>query len=103
VPQEEAAYPTLGTTDGKPLNALHAYVVRMTRDELPPAGAFWSLTLYDLKNGFFIPNDRKKYSVGENAGMKLGDDGGIEIHIAAEKLQESRRRIGCRSSARTRT
>jgi len=52
---------------------------------LPPAGAFWSLTLYDLNHGFFIPNDRKKYSVGENAGMKLNDAGGIEIFIAAEK------------------
>ena len=67
------------------MNAMHDYVVRMTRDELPPAGAFWSLTLYDLDQGFFIPNDRKKYSVGENAGMKLNEDGGIEIYIAADK------------------
>ena len=52
---------------------------------MPPANAFWSLTLYDTENGFFIPNDRKKYSVGENGGMKLKDDGGIEIYIAAQK------------------
>ena len=57
----------------------------MSKDELPPAGPFWSMTLYDMKNGFFIPNDRKKYSVGENAGMKLNEDGGIEIYVAAEK------------------
>jgi hypothetical protein len=35
--------------------------------------------------GFFIPNDRKKYSVGENAGMKLNEDSGIEIYVAAEQ------------------
>jgi hypothetical protein len=52
---------------------------------MPPAGAFWSVTFYDSTNGFFIPNDRKKYSVGENAGFKLDEDGGIEIHIAAEQ------------------
>jgi hypothetical protein len=57
----------------------------MTKDELPPAKAFWSFTLYDAKNGFFIPNDRKKYTVGENGGMKLNKDGGIEVYIAAEK------------------
>jgi hypothetical protein len=57
----------------------------MNKDELPPAGPFWSLTLYDLEQGFFLPNDRKKYSVGENAGMKLNADGGIEIYIAAKK------------------
>jgi hypothetical protein len=49
------------------------------------ATVFWSVTLYDLKNGFFIPNDRKKYSVGLNGGMKLDKDGGIAIHIAAQK------------------
>jgi hypothetical protein len=57
----------------------------MTKDQLPPAIAFWSATLYDSKNGFFIPNDHKKYSVGENGGMKLDKDGGIAIYIAAEK------------------
>jgi hypothetical protein len=85
IPQEEAVYPQVATADGKQMNAMNDYVVRMTKDELPPAGAFWSLTLYDLKEGFFIPNDRKKYSVGENAGMKLNEDGGIEIYIAAEQ------------------
>jgi hypothetical protein len=83
VPQEEAVYPAVATADGAPMNALHDYVVRMSKDELPPAGAFWSLTLYDLDQGFFIPNDRKKYSVGENAGMKLNADGGIAIYVAA--------------------
>ncbi len=67
------------------MNANNDYVIRMKPDEMPPAKAFWSVTLYDLKNGFFIPNDRKKYSVGENGGMKLNDKGGIEVYVAAEK------------------
>jgi hypothetical protein len=57
----------------------------MSADEMPPAQAFWSLTLYDRDEGFFIPNDRKKYSVGLNGGMKLDDEGGIAIHVAAEQ------------------
>ena len=85
MPAAEAVYPAVLTTDGKPLNAMNDYVVRMIADELPPTEVFWSVTLYDLQNGFFIPNDRKKYSVGENAGMKLDENGGIEIYIAAEK------------------
>jgi hypothetical protein len=83
-PADEAVYPAVTTTDGEPMNARHDYVIRMEKDELPPAKAFWSFTIYD-KNGFFIPNDQKKYSVGENAGMKLNEEGGIEIWIAAEK------------------
>jgi hypothetical protein len=85
LPAAEAMYVPVVTEDGQAMNAQQDYVIRMTTDELPPAGAFWSLTLYDTKNGFFIPNDHKKYSVGENAGMKLNDDGGIEVYVAAEK------------------
>jgi hypothetical protein len=84
-PAQEAVYPAVGMADGKPMNANHDYVIRMTAGDLPPARAFWSFTLYDTKNGFFVPNDRKKYSVGENGGMKLDADGGIAIHIAAGK------------------
>ncbi len=67
------------------MKAMHDYVIRMDANSLPPANAFWSLTLYDTEKGFFIPNDSKKYSVGENAGMRLNAQGGIEIHVAAEK------------------
>ena len=85
LPAHQAVYPGIGSADGQPLNAQHDYVIRMSKEEMPPSTAFWSVTLYDAQNGFFIPNDQKKYSVGENAGFKLDDQGGIEIHIAAEK------------------
>ena len=85
LPATEAMYPPVLTVDGQPMNAQHDYMIRITKDEMPPAKAFWSLTLYDSANGFFIPNDRKKYSVGENAGMKLNEEGGIEVLVAAEK------------------
>ncbi len=84
-PAREALYPPITAADGKPMNAMHDYVIRMDAKSLPPAKAFWSLTLYDTENGFFIPNDSKKYSVGENAGMQLDAQGGIEIHVAAKK------------------
>jgi hypothetical protein len=88
MPASEAVYPPIVTADGKPMNAKYDYVIRMSKKDLPPAKAFWSVTLYDLQNGFFIPNDRKKYSVGENAGMKLAPDGGIAIYIAAQKPKD---------------
>ncbi len=84
-PADQAMYPGVGTSDGKPMNAQHDYVIRMTKDEIPPYTAFWSATLYDSAHGFFIPNKEKKYSVGQNGGMKLDASGGIEIHIAADQ------------------
>jgi hypothetical protein len=85
LPLTEATYPPVNTTDGQSINAQNDYVIHMTKEELPPAIAFWSLTLYDTENGFFIPNDRKKYSVGENSGMKLNEEGGLEVYVANEK------------------
>lgn len=84
LPVTEAVYPSIATDDGQPMNARYDYVIRMSKAQLPPAKAFWSLTLYDSANGFFIPNQRKKYSVGENAGMKLNEQGGLDIYIAAK-------------------
>lgn len=85
LPAYQARYILVAPKDGKPMNAQYDYVVKMNKDELPPANAFWSLTLYDQANGFFIPNKQKKYSVGENAGFKLNAEGGIEIVISAKK------------------
>ena len=40
LPAAEALYPAIGTTDGLPMNAMNDYVIRMSREELPPAMAF---------------------------------------------------------------
>lgn len=85
LPYHQAQYPGVATVDGQPMNAKNHYVIRMTKDQLPPSRAFWSATLYDAKKGLFIPNDGYKYSVGENGGMKLDESGGIEIHISAKQ------------------
>jgi hypothetical protein len=40
----EAVYPPIVTAEGKPMNAQHDYVIRMSKKELPPAEAFGSVT-----------------------------------------------------------
>ncbi len=86
LPFDQAQYPGIGTPDGQPpINAKGHYVIKMTKEQLPPAKAFWSATLYDAKKGLFIPNDNYKYSVGENGGMKLDESGGLEIHISPKQ------------------
>ena len=84
-PATEALYPPINAVDGKPMNALNDYVVKMKKADLPPANAFWSVTLYDTKQGFFIPNRENKYSVGLNGGMKLDNEGGISIYVSSKK------------------
>ena len=89
LPAHQAQYPGIGTPEGEPpMNAQHHYVIEMTKEQLPPATAFWSATLYDSVKGLFIPNEHYKYSVGENGGIQLDEDGGVAIHIAPTQPEE---------------
>jgi hypothetical protein len=51
-PAEDAVYPLL-TADGdrNPIVGENAYIIHFDADELPPAAAFWSVTMYDA-DGF---------------------------------------------------
>ncbi|WP_019670439.1 DUF1214 domain-containing protein [Eudoraea adriatica] len=82
-PAQEAVYPAVASADGESMNAQNDYVISMSKEEMPPANAFWSFTLYDTENGFFLPNERKKYNVSENTGMKLNEEGGIVFSVRA--------------------
>ena len=55
---EDAVYPlNMGDADGKPLTGANQYALRFAKNEIPPANAFWSVTLYD-KDGFPTANDQ---------------------------------------------
>ena len=57
LPPTESVYPeALQDADGDLLHAQHGYHIHFDKDELPPANAFWSITLYDDDN-FPIPNE----------------------------------------------
>lgn len=59
------------------------YVIRFEDGQLPPANAFWSLTIYD-KDMFFVPNEIDRYALGSHTALTRGEDGATEIYIQAE-------------------
>lgn len=78
---EDAIYPNSFTdSDGNPLSGKNAYVLRFEKDQLPPVGAFWSLTLYD-KEGFQVANPINRFALGSYDSLKREADGSLEIHI----------------------
>jgi hypothetical protein len=78
----ETVYPiALADSRGRPLHGRHRYVLRFPRGELPPVGAFWSLTAYgdDL---FLFDNPIDRYAIGDRTGgLRRGRDGSLTIHI----------------------
>ncbi len=68
--------------DGKRLNgAGNTYTLTFSKGQLPPAKAFWSLTLYDTEHFFYI-NPQKVYSRGtKNKDLQFNPDGSLTIYI----------------------
>jgi hypothetical protein len=80
---KDAVYPVgLTDADGQPLDASqHDYVIHFaSRDDLPPAHGFWSLTMYDT-GYFFIPNALNRYTVSERNDLKVNADGSIDLYL----------------------
>jgi hypothetical protein len=51
--------------------------------KLPPADAFWSVTLYD-KDGFQAPNVLNRFALGDRDKVKFNTDGSLDIYIQNE-------------------
>ncbi|MGL5017214.1 MAG: DUF1254 domain-containing protein, partial [Luteolibacter sp.] len=82
---EEATYPFAKLDEnGHPLDgSRHAYQVTFKAGELPPANAFWSITMYDANTQFLVENPIKRYLINAPMlpEMKKNADGSLTIYI----------------------
>jgi len=78
----ETVYPlAVADREGRPLAGRHRYTVRFPRGQLPPADAFWSLTMYG-RDRYLVPNQIDRYAIGDRTpGLRRGPDGSLTIHI----------------------
>lgn len=78
---EDAVYPfNLGDSDGKPLDGANRYVLHFPKEQIPPARAFWSVTLYD-KDGFPTANALQRNAIGDRDALKYNADGSLDLYI----------------------
>ena len=81
---EDAIYPfNLGDSDGKPLTGANKYVLHFAKNEIPPAAAFWSITLYD-KDGFLTTNALDRHAIGDRDALKFHADGSLDLYFQTE-------------------
>jgi len=87
---EDAVYPTSEGPDIlKKYNGANKYVMHFPKGELPPAKAFWSITMYD-KNYFFVPNPINRYTVSSRSRFKANPDGSIDIYVQKDSPGKDR-------------
>jgi hypothetical protein len=82
----ETVYP-LAVDDwrGRKLTGKHRYAIRFKRGQLPPANAFWSLTMYG-KDRYLVDNPIDRYAVGDRTqGLKRGKDGSLTIYVQHDR------------------
>ena len=81
----EAFYPMCREdADGQPLDGAKRYTMHL--DTMPPAKAFWSVTIYDTSYdgvaGYLVDNPIDRYLINATTpGLAYGDDGSLTIHI----------------------
>jgi hypothetical protein len=81
---DDAIYPmNIGDADGKPMVGEGKYVIHFTKEELPPAGAFWSITMYDAE-GFQVANKLNRFAIGDRDKLKFNADGSLDILIQTD-------------------
>jgi hypothetical protein len=78
----EAAYLTTYVDDhGEQLTGARTY--QLTLDPAPPAGAFWSVTMYDVPHYFLVDNPLRRYSIGDRTpGTVAAPRGGLTITMS---------------------
>jgi hypothetical protein len=64
-------------------SAKHNYVVRFEKGQMPPAEAFWSLTMYDT-DFFFVPNPINRYELSQRNTFNTNPDGSVDLYLQAE-------------------
>jgi hypothetical protein len=80
-PPADAVYPSTSVdVDGNTLDGTNNYVLHFDADQLPPANAFWSVTVY--QNDQFYANSIDRYSTGSlHPELQYNSDGSVDIYL----------------------
>lgn len=85
--KQEAMYPLyLVDSDGRMLDGANRYALRFAPGQLPPANAFWSLTMYELPASLLSANPINRYLINSPMlpQLKKDADGGLTLRMQNE-------------------
>ena len=85
--KQEAMYPIYWTdASGEKLNGANRYTLHFPKGKLPPAHAFWSLTMYELPESLLVANPIDRYLINSPMlpKLKMDADGGLTLYIQHE-------------------
>jgi len=87
---EDTVYPmTRLDAEGQALTGANRYVIRFAKGQLPPVGAFWSVSMYNSKQTF-VENPINRYAIGDRDQVKFEDDGSLTLYVQHESPGKDR-------------
>jgi hypothetical protein len=90
----EALYPLLATDSegNKPDCSRNRYTLTFPKGQLPPANAFWSVTMYDARTQLLIENPIHRYLINSPMlpGLKTNQDGSLTLYIQKDSPGEDK-------------
>jgi hypothetical protein len=82
---EDAIYPAnLADEAGKPLDGTNRYTLHFDKGAMPPANAFWSITLYD-NDGYQVANPANRFAVSSWMPFKSNADGSLDLYFQNDR------------------
>jgi hypothetical protein len=66
---------------GEPLSGKRSYEIRFEAGQLPPVHAFWSVTLYNMKQRF-VRNPLGRFALGTRDQLLTGEDGSVSLYVS---------------------
>jgi hypothetical protein len=91
----EAIYMSCGIdAEGRALTGANRYEITFPANGLPPARAFWSLSMYEVTpdgRAFFIDNPLARYSIGDRTpGLQKAPDGSLTLYLQHQQPDAGR-------------
>lgn len=85
--EENFSWVTHADLHARPLDgSTTGYTIRFAPGQLPPAQAFWSVTLYEVPAGVLHANPIQRYSIGDRTpGLRRDRDGALTLYIQHEQ------------------
>jgi hypothetical protein len=78
---EDAIYPLIVTdADGNPPMGQNKYVLHFAKGGLPPAEAFWSLSMYDAE-GYQVANPLNRFALRDRDALNHNADGSLDLYV----------------------
>jgi hypothetical protein len=80
----DAVYPSAFVGgNGKPLSGANRYILHFDKGQIPPAKAFWSVTMYNAQS-FMVANPIHRYNIAAWMPLKYNKDGSLDIYMQRE-------------------